>query len=60
MSDIGAAITREATVWCAGCEEWHQESAYSVVKFRRRIKKMGWKRNGDKWLCPICQESEGE
>ena len=44
--------TLEKTVWCGGCNRWHQSSA---SQFKITILKLGWRltrKSG--WLCSDC------
>lgn len=48
-------ITREATVWCGYCEEWHQDTGYKMHWFQKVIKSLGWKKIEGRWVCPKCR-----
>ena len=62
-------ITKEYTVWCWDCNEWHQYSFVRNVKeMKIYAKSIGWAQvkrlsNGverEVWICPKCKEAPHE
>ena len=47
-------ITREHTVWCAGCVEWDQQAEPNKRRFAKDRKAEGWTHKKGVWLCPKC------
>jgi hypothetical protein len=45
-------ITREFTVWCGLCSEWHQESAKNQTIAIKIFRRSGWiKTKEHGWIC---------
>lgn len=48
-------ITREHTVWCGVCGNWHQIADERKRVCIRQFRKMGWKNTRDRgWVCNRC------
>lgn len=51
-------ISREFTVWCAKCVEWHQVSARTQTIAIKEFKQVGWKKTKDGWTCESCLSNQ--
>lgn len=50
-------ISTERTVWCALCDEWHQEAVRTKAEMAEAARALGWhkiKTHG--WVCPACYD----
>jgi hypothetical protein len=54
---MSGEISNEFTVWCARCDEWHQESTRKKAWAVEVFKVLGWRKTRwDGWFCPKCRE----
>jgi len=53
-------ITREHTVWCSTCSEWHSEAEHYKSYFVKVIKRQGWTLVNGLWRCPECSKAGDE
>ncbi len=48
------SVTKETTVWCDSCTEWHQSSD-NAAKLRRDLHRQGWRTlPGGRDMCGDC------
>lgn len=46
--------TRQVTLWCDSCGDWHQSSDLNVEETRIEAARLGWSRSGLRDVCPHC------
>jgi hypothetical protein len=51
------SVSREMTIHCDECGDWHQDTAVTATQLRKRLKKRGWWHRGRRDLCNVCADA---